>query len=121
MKLMGDPVVQWQVITREPDQHAAFYAAAFGWKISADNPLGYRMANTGSSRGIPGGFWPAPPEAQAFVQLFIEVGDVAKAVDQVTRNGGSVLIPPQTLPSGEQMAILRDPLGMTFGIVVPKK
>ena len=118
---MGDPVVQWQVVTNQPDKHAAFYSAVFGWKISADNPLGYRIVNTDSGRGIQGGFWPAPPEAQAFVQLFIEVRDVGKTADQVTKNGGSVLIPPQTLPNGEQMAILRDPLGMTFGVVVPKK
>lgn len=118
---MGDPVVQWQVISKEPDKHAAFYAAVFGWKIGADNPLGYRVADTGSNKGIPGGFWPAPPEAQAFVQLFVEVGDIAATIKKVTGHGGSVLIPPQTLPQGEQMAILRDPMGVTFGVTVPAK
>jgi predicted enzyme related to lactoylglutathione lyase len=118
---MGDPVVQWQVISREPDTHAAFYASVFGWKIGADNPLGYRMADTGSSKGIPGGFWPAPPEARAFVQLFVEVGDIAATIKKVTASGGMVLIPPQTLPQGGQMAILRDPMGVTFGVTVPAK
>jgi predicted enzyme related to lactoylglutathione lyase len=118
---MGDPVVQWQVISKEPGKHAAFYAGVFGWKIGADNPLGYRMADTGSSKGIPGGFWPAPPEAQAFVQLFVEVGDIAATIKKVTEHGGAVLIPPQTLPQGEQMAILRDPMGVTFGVMVPAK
>ena len=118
---MGDPVVQWQVISKEPGKHSAFYAEVFGWKINADNPLGYRTADTGSSKGIPGGFWPAPPEAQAFVQLFVEVGDMSATVAKVTKNGGSVLIPPQTLPQGEQMAILRDPMGVTFGVMVPGK
>lgn len=118
---MGDPVMQWQVISKEPAKHAAFYAAVFGWKIGADNPLGYRTADTGSSKGIPGGFWPAPPEAQAFVQLFVEVGDIAGTIKKVTESGGTVLIPPQTLPQGEQMAILRDPLGVTFGVTMPAK
>ena len=53
---MGDPVVQWQVISKEPGKHSAFYGAVFGWKIGADNPLGYRTADTGSSKGIAGGF-----------------------------------------------------------------
>jgi predicted enzyme related to lactoylglutathione lyase len=118
---MGAPVTQWQIITREPEKHAAFYKAVFGWKINADNPLGYRLAETGSERGIGGGFWPAPPEASAFVQLFMEVTDMDGAIDSVAKNGGSVLIPPQTLPSGERMAILRDPLGVTFGVVTAKK
>ena len=116
---MGDPVMQWQIISKDPAKHAAFYSAVFGWTINSDNPLGYRMASTGSGRGVEGGFWPAPPEASSFVQLFIEVGDLANAVDKVTRNGGSILIPPQTLPQGEQLAILRDPLGLTFGIMTP--
>ena len=118
---MGNPVVQWQIITREPDKHAAFYSTVFGWKINADNPLGYRMVDTGSERGAAGGFWPAPPEANAFVQLFIEVKAMADTITKVTGNGGSVLIPPQTLPGGDEMAVLRDPLGLTFGVVVPAK
>ena len=117
---VGDPVVQWQIISKEPDKHASFYAAVFGWTIGSANPLGYRMAETGSGRGISGGFWPAPPEANSFVQLFLEVSDMAATVAKVTKHGGSVLIPPQTLPQGEQMAVLRDPLGLTFGVVVPK-
>ncbi len=118
---MGDPVTRWQIISKEPDKHAAFYAAVFSWKINSDNPLGYRMADPGSARGIPGGFWPAPPEASAFVQLFVEVGDITETVRKATEHGGSVLIPPQSLPGGEQMAILRDPMGVTFGVVVPAK
>ena len=118
---MGNPVVQWQIVTREPDRHAAFYSAVFGWRIHADNPLGYRMADAGSERGIGGGFWPAPPEANSFVQLFVEIEDMTETISKVTRNGGRVLIPPQTLPGGEQMAVLRDPIGLTFGLVVPPR
>lgn len=114
---MGDPVTQWQIITQDPEKHAAFYSAVFGWAIRSDNPLGYRMADSGSTRGIAGGFWPAPPEAQAFVQLFIEVKDIAETIKQVTEKGGGVIIPPQTLPNGERMAILRDPFGISFGVM----
>lgn len=118
---MSNPVTQWQIITQNPQQHADFYAAVFGWTIRSDNLLGYRMADSGSNRGIPGGFWPAPPEATAFVQLFAEVEDIDETIARVTRNGGSVLIPPQTLPAGERMSILRDPMGVTFGVMMHAK
>ncbi len=55
------------------------------------------------------------------MQLFVEVGDIEATIKKVTKQGGTVLIPPQTLPQGEQMAILRDPMGVTFGVVVPAK
>ena|SRR5215813_10818376 len=118
---MANPVTQWQVITKDPAKHSQFYSTVFGWNIRFDNPLGYRMVYPETEKEIPGGFWPAPPEAQAFVQLFIEVNDIAETVSKVIENGGSVLIPPQTLPAGEQMAILRDPMGISFGLVVPAK
>ena len=117
---MPEPVTQWQILSKDPETHAAFYSQIFGWTVDGNNPLGYRQADTGS-RGLPGGFWPAPPEAQCFVQLFIEIGNMAQTVAKVTEHGGSVLIPPQTLPAGEQMAILRDPMGLTFGVMVPAK
>jgi hypothetical protein len=39
----------------------------------------------------------------------------------VTLNRGSVLIPPQNLPGGERIAVLRDQMGVTCGVVVPAK
>jgi uncharacterized protein len=113
---LGKPVIQWQVISPKPDDHAAFYAKLFDWTVNADNPLGYRMVDTGSERGIPGGFWPAPAEMPPFVQLFIEVDDVDGCILQSAGLGATVIIPPQNLPGGEQMAVLRDPLGMSFAI-----
>ncbi len=89
------------------------------WEIKANNQLGYRMVDTVSDQGIPGGIWPAPPAAPTFVQLFVEVGDVSATVERTLELGGSVLIPPQRLPDGDTMAILRDPQGLTFGVTAP--
>jgi len=116
---MGQPVVSWQMITKNPDRVNEFYTKLFGWKSNANNPLGYRMIDTGTEKGINGGIWPAPPQASSFVQLFIEVDDMGKYVEQATRLGAKVLIPPQKLPDGDEMAILHDPEGMSFGIVKP--
>ncbi len=114
---MGQPVVQWQIVTPAPDALAAFYAALFGWDIKTNNQLGYRMVDTASGQGIPGGIWPAPPEAASFVQLFVAVDDMAATVARTQELGGAVLIPPQRLPDGDELAILRDPQGLTFGVM----
>jgi predicted enzyme related to lactoylglutathione lyase len=50
--------MQWQIVTRNPDRLAEFYGRLFGWELNANNPLGYRMVDTGSERGIHGGIWP---------------------------------------------------------------
>jgi predicted enzyme related to lactoylglutathione lyase len=109
-------VTAWQIVTRQPEKLQNFYATLFGWEINADNALGYRIVDTASERGIDGGIWPAPPDAHDFVQLFIEVDDVAAVVSRVTELGGKVIVPPQYLPDGDQISILHDPAGIPFGL-----
>ena len=54
---MGQPVTQFQVIAKDPDQAAEFYGTLFGWTIDANNAMGYRVVHTGSESGIHGGIW----------------------------------------------------------------
>jgi uncharacterized protein len=112
---MRAPVKQWQFVSSQPEKVAAFYSALFSWDITATNALGYRQVETGG--GIGGGIWPAPPEAQSFVQLFIGVADVEHSLAQAVALGAQVIVPATTLPDGDTMAVLRDPTGMTFGIM----
>ncbi len=75
---MSHPVIKWQILAKDPVKSEAFYTSLFDWKVNADNPLGYRMIDTGSDRGINGGIWPAPEAPHSSVQLFVAVDDVDK-------------------------------------------
>ena len=114
---MGAPVMQWQMLSNKPDELAKFYTQLFGWKVNTNNAMAYRAIDTGSSQGIPGGIWSAPPQAQTFTQLFIAVDDVAATFKQAIEMGAKPLIPPRTLPDGNEMAIMQDPQGMSFGLM----
>ncbi len=113
----GSPVVKWQMIARDPERLAAFYSELFGWTIDAENALHYREVATGSPKGIGGGLWPAPPEAPSFVQLFVEVDDLDAALAQAVALGAEVLVPPQELPDGDALAIVKDPAGIPLGMM----
>jgi hypothetical protein len=112
--------MQWQILTKDPSASSAFYAGVFGWTVSDDNALGYRTVSTGSDAGIDGGFWPAPSEGHQAVQLFIQVDDVPSYCERAVSGGAQIIIPPQKLPDGDEMAILIDPLGIPFGLVKGK-
>ncbi len=114
---MGQPVMQFQILAKNPDQAAEFYGKLFGWRIDANNALGYRTIDTGSKAGIQGGIWPAPPEGQSMVQLFVAVADVKAAAGAAAEMGGTVIVPPQTLPDGDEMAIILDSQGIPFGLM----
>lgn len=113
---MSNAVMQFQILSKSPDETAQFYSALFGWSVNAGNPMGYRRIDTGSPEGIQGGIWPAPPQAPNFVQLFIAVEDMKAAVERAQQLGARILIPPTQLPEGDEMAVLHDPQGMSFGL-----
>src|SRR5260370_1469130 len=98
---MSNPVMQFQMISKTPQETAQFYASLFGWKVDADNPMGYRRIHTGSAEGIQGGIWPAPPQAPNFVQLFMAVGGVRGSVEKAGRVRGQPLITPPMPPAGQ--------------------
>ena len=111
---MANRVIEFQILSKDPDSTGRFYSNLFGWSVDAANPMGYRRVAAGE--GIPGGIWPAPPQSPNFVQLFVAVDDVATAVSRAESLGARVLIPPTTLPDGDVLAILHDPQGMSFGV-----
>jgi len=113
---MPNPVIQFQILSKSPDETAAFYTQAFGWSVYANNPMNYRRIDTHSQEGIQGSIWPAPPEAPNFVQLFIAVEDLSASVNKAVSLGAQVLVAPTRLPEGHEMAVLFDPQGMSFGI-----
>jgi hypothetical protein len=108
---MTNPVVHWQILTAEPDKLASFYGAAFGWKVSDANGLGYRSIASADDRGIDGGIWPAPPGAPESVQFYVEVQDIEAMLDRIVELGGRVLLPKQVLPDGDAMALAWTPWG----------
>jgi predicted enzyme related to lactoylglutathione lyase len=116
---MGRPVMQWQILAKDPEKLGAFYAKMFDWTIDANNALGYRRISTGAGRGIDGGMRPSPPEGLSFVQLFVEVDDVAKHVERARQLGGTVIVPPQKLPDGDELAIIHDPEHIPLGLYKP--
>ena len=114
---MGNPVTHWQIVSKDPEGAALFYKKMFGWSIDAANALNYRMVDTQSDgKGVPGGIWPIPPEGHALVQLFVEVDDVVAATEKAAELGAAIVMPRQLLPDGDEMAIIHDSFGITFGL-----
>jgi predicted enzyme related to lactoylglutathione lyase/transcriptional regulator with XRE-family HTH domain len=117
---VGQPVMQWQLLAKDAERASRFYAGVFGWNVRTDNAMGYRTVETGAGRGIDGGIWPTPPEGRATVQLFVEVEDFEACLERARELGGSVMMPPQKLPDGDEMALIIDSEGLTVGLFRPR-
>ncbi len=117
---MGNPVVQFQIVTQNAEKVADFYSSLFNWKVNSNNALGYRAFETGNGRGIPGGVWPRGEEGHNLVQLFVEVDDIDGYLRKAESLGGKTLIPKQQLPDGDAMALVIDPAGLSVGLYTPR-
>ena len=50
---MGNPVVHFEIVSKEGGKLKSFYSEAFGWKIDADNAMGYGIVEA-EGEGIGG-------------------------------------------------------------------
>jgi predicted enzyme related to lactoylglutathione lyase len=121
----GAPVVHFEVIGKNFTTLGSFYGALFGWKIDANNPVGYgvvaREANlTEKGIGIGGGLMALPPEMADYaghVTWYVEVPDVDAALNRAVELGGERLMGPETVPGGPTLGQFTDPEGHLVGVV----
>jgi len=120
--------IWYELITDDVERARTFYRAVIGWEIAADGqdlPTGgnYRMIARADG-GHAGGLMSMSPDMKSHggkpVWLgYIHHPDVDRAVEQVTRAGGSVHMPAMDMPGVGRMAMVSDPQGAQFYIMNP--
>jgi len=109
----GAPVDWFEVLGADPDRAGRFYAEIFGWQTSQSGP-GYRLADTGSDRGIRGGIGSA--QHGVWVTVYARVPDVEAVLARAAELGGSREHGPATVDDHMQTGAVRDPAGNVFGV-----
>lgn len=90
----------------------AFYAAAFGWTITAFGPT--YAATTGGDTDL--GLQADPTEARPAPLPVVEVDDLEAALMRVEAAGGVVIIPVFGFPGGRRFHF-HDPAGNELAVV----
>ncbi len=111
---MGNPVVHFEIVGKEGGALQDFYRRAFGWKVDADNPMGYGMVDTGGD--LAGGISGADGEHN-WVTVYIEVADPAATLKRLEELGARTLMGETAVPGGPTMAQFEDPAGNMVGLV----
>jgi predicted enzyme related to lactoylglutathione lyase len=119
---MGQPVVHFEVIGRDPDKLQSYYSELFGWEIQADNPMRYgvvaREGNTNpGGAGIGGGIGTGPEGYDGHVTFYVEVPDVEDALAKAESLGGSRMMGPDKVADGVEIGLFGDPEGHVVGVV----
>lgn len=110
----GYPVVHFEINARDPRALHDFYSSLFGWKINADNPMGYGLVTAGA-KGINGGIGPA--QGAPHVTFYVAVPDLESALRKAGELGASTVIPPTEIPNMVTFAVFTDPQGHRIGLI----
>jgi uncharacterized protein len=120
---MGNPVVHWELMSKDPAGIASFYEKLFDWKIQHVPELNYRMVDTGGEGGINGGILkpdregpdPKNPWPSNMV-FYINVDDLAKFRKKVVAAGGKIHVEHQDVPGMGAFSLFTDPDGRMMGL-----
>jgi uncharacterized protein len=125
---MGNAVVHWELMSKDPAKVADFYQKVFDWKITYHPEMNYRIVETGAQApmaGINGGIvkpdregpWPGN------MLFYILVDDLAAFRRKIVAAGGKIHVEEQQVPGMGAFTLFTDPEGRMMGIwkAVPKK
>ena len=112
---MGNPVMWFEVQSKDPDQAQRFYAELFGWNVDADNEMGYGMVMD-NTEGIGGGIG-GDGGGPGGVMWYVQVPDPEAALQKAEELGGTRLMGPMDVPGGPTIAHFQDPDGNRVGLM----
>jgi uncharacterized protein len=111
---MGNPTMWFEVAAKDREAMKSFYAGLFDWKLTDMEAMPYTGIETGG-QGIPGGIGQAEGH-DGRVTFYVEVDDVAAGLAKANSLGGSTVMEPMDIPSG-QIALFADPEGQVIGLM----
>ena len=111
---MPNPVVHWEVHTKEAKKCREFLANVFDRHVDSSNPMDYGFIDTHAG-GINGGI--SPSEEPNKTLVYVEVDDLQGYLDKNESLGGETVVPITEIPNVVTFAHFTDPVGNLMGLV----
>jgi predicted enzyme related to lactoylglutathione lyase len=115
---MADPVVHFEIIGRDPEKLRAFFSELFGWEFDTSGQAlkevaeSYGFVEAGINGGVGGG-----QAYEPHVVFYVGVPNVAAALDEAERLGGTRRFGPVTAHDGALVVgQFTDPDGNLIGV-----
>ena len=123
---MGQPVVHFEIIGRDPKRLRSYYSELFGWEFDTSSPVsdavsepanyGFIDQNTTSDGvGIPGGVG-GGAGYEGHAMFYIGVPDIEAALQKAESLGGIRRMGPAQAPTGLVVGHFTDPEGNLIGV-----
>ncbi len=117
---MGNPVVHWEMMSKNPEKVTAFYTKIFGWKVQNLPHMSYHLVEAGEG-GIGGGIFKPDREGPwpGNLTLYVAVDDLAAFRKKIVAAGGKIDVEEQEVPGMGWLCLFTDPDGRMMGLWKP--
>ncbi|HYG50875.1 MAG TPA: VOC family protein [Flavobacteriales bacterium] len=114
---MSNRVVHFEIPCDNPEKTMDFFKEAFGWTFQQFGAEQYWVVITGDEKspGINGGLMKKKDPKQP-VANSIDVADLDKAVKDIEKAGGKIVVPKMPIPTVGWLAYFTDPDGNIHGV-----
>ncbi len=116
---MNNAVVHWEFGSHDADSLGRFYTDLFGWRIEPQASMNYRVAYTGSQRGINGGIMEIDEHVHTNLVFYVVVEDLEATLELAQSLGGKPAFPPTPIPGVGTFAHIHDPQEFRIGVIEP--
>jgi predicted enzyme related to lactoylglutathione lyase len=123
---MGQPVVHFEIIGKDPAKLRDYFGELFGWEFDLPSPVSEAVSDpatygfinrmtTSDGTGIPGGVG-GGAGYETHAVFYVAVPDVEDALAKAESLGGKRLMGPERAPSGLVVGHFTDPEGNLVGV-----
>ena len=123
---MGQPVVHFEIIGKDPAKLRDYFGELFGWEFDLPSPVSEAVSDpasygfitrmtTSDGTGIPGGVG-GGAGYESHAVFYVAVPDVEAALAKAESLGGKRLMGPERAPSGLVVGHFTDPEGNLVGV-----
>jgi predicted enzyme related to lactoylglutathione lyase len=114
---MPNPVLHFQLSSRQSEATAAFYRQLFDWKMNAVPGMGYHLIETEAKQGIQGGIQEAKAEEPVEITFYVQVQDVQAALDKAQSLGAVITQPKLEVMPELVVGMFKDLEGRNIGVM----
>lgn len=113
---MPNPVVHFEIGSRDHAKLCDFYTRMFDWNLSPKQPF---IMPEQKESAIGGHINCLGHEPHNYVTIYVQVDDLETHLKKAESLGGKTIIPPTEVPQMGHFAWMEDPEGNTVGLWKP--
>ena len=118
---MGQPVVHFEISSKDYKKAVSFFRNLFGWDIQDIPQMSYGMVRSEGPGAIGGGIGQIHGDNAPVVTFYVQVDNLQAYLDKAVALGGKTIVPPTPIPNIGSFAMFADLDGNLIGLFRDKE